>query len=194
MKNFKKVVMSLFFITIVCFIGCSKENDSLNDNLETHNFEDYINSLSEKFSKEGKVVAVEFNFVNDTDIEILKTVKLDETSATLALMTSSSISDKNLYQRGGKGCSKKDISKGNCYQITCTNNGKSTTGKCTGGVFGSCLSIGKDCLNAGGCTTLCKIPAKIIYIPGELTLEDIEEGEMTEVDLLDQIILIPGQK
>lgn len=193
MLNKKHYTMKKYLILIVFtvfFISCDNDENAVNINnkasLGVHNLQEYIDNLSNEYSGTEKIVAIEFNFVGNEEIEILKRAELEGISATLALATTKNANQNNLASRGDD-CSTKDVSKGKCYQITChSSNGTSTTSRCTGGAFGTCLKKGSACLDAGGCVEICKVKPRLIFIP-----KDIIKKE--EAGNLDQLIFFPGE-
>lgn len=169
---------SLIFFTIVLFSfisSCSDKQVSIDEqseidtaSTEMFNFEDYIEDVRSKYRSSDKLIAFEFEFVDDKNIKIKSFSALEGIDATIALATTNINTDfkkTNASLNKSSNCSQKDVSKGNCYEITCHGAGSSTTSKCTGGAFGSCLKKGKACLESGGCIELCKVSPRIYYIP-----------------------------
>lgn len=172
--------LSLFFILFALILNsCTKNQEEVTNSSKInltdgeYNFDNYMENIRNIYNGTDKVIAVEFELTSDDNIQIKKFSELQGVEATLALVTSKiNLSDNSFLKSGG--CSDKDISKGNCYEISCHSTTGTTTSRCTGGAFGSCLGIGKDCLEAGGCVEVCKVPPRVLYIPAEFKEIDID--------------------
>ena len=183
----KYLILTLFTLF---FMSCNNnENGVITDNkasLGVHNLEEYIDNLSNEYSGKEKIVAIEFTFIDDREIDIKEKFELEGIAATLALVTTKN-ANQNYFSRAGDDCSKKDVSKGKCYQFTCNNSdGTSTTLRCTGGALGTCLKKGSSCLDSDGCVEICKINPRLIFVPGKKLTDE-------EVPGLNHIIFFPGE-
>ena len=189
MKKNDKLFVTLLVLTMVLFSACTKnqeENFDLNDsNLGNVNFENYLEEIRVKYKNSDKIIALEFEYIDDVNVQIKDFSELSGIEATLALATSNInlVEDSLALSK----CSSRDKSRNNCYTLTCHTGSGSSSSQCTGGAFGSCLSAGKACLDKGGCVEVCRLPPRLLYIP--LMLDE----DSKEIVISEQFHLFAGE-
>lgn len=198
MRKLNLYIFFLFFSLI--FYSCSDnitktdqiKIDDASVNLLSNgefNFEEYIEGIRTTYQYSDKIIAVNYEFIDNHNIKVKTFHEMDLLEASLGLMFSDiDFTSENTYSKS-KGCSKDDISSGECYEVTCHNNGKSTTSRCTFSLIGGCARIGKDCIDAGGCVEACKVPPLVYYIP-----RTIIEKETNDTLSVDQFHFFPGKE
>lgn len=156
MKNlFLFSILSL----VVFFTACSRTNDDVNlENLKNESipYPDFFEKVANaKFDiSDGKVVLISYEFNSENQTIKLISTKVVEPSWGLALDI---VDKRKLTQKGGYEALK------SAYKVTCDKGGKDGKGwtkDCDGKI--SCGSLIADCLDAGGCATICN--ANMVYV------------------------------
>ena len=154
MKNIFKLTLIL---SVFIFYSCEKEEtlESLeNQSMTFDEFFEKVSSMDIQTSKENSIY-IKYKWVkNDNSISIISSEE-KELSWGVALEIASLENDSNFQKR----------SAGDTYQVSCSNGGNSWDKECSG--KWSCGGLIADCLDEGGCASICTLYME--YYEPELT-------------------------
>ncbi|SFC87471.1 hypothetical protein [Algibacter pectinivorans] len=181
------IIVTLFLV--VGIISCSNEDKTEEtENLafvdKYSDLDQLIQNLNSTYSGQEVLVSIKYEYNENAEYEykILNEEKLDIITSTL-LLKEIGYKSTGLFKSKLGANNKRNA--GDKYKLTCSSGGKTTTKTCSG-VF-SCKKFAGDCLDKGGCLTVCKIK-ELVYIPPY----PIEKFDTKEIEYtLPEVILLP---
>jgi len=181
------LIFTLFLGIVI--ISCSNEDKiEETENLalidKYSDLDELIQSLNSKYNGQEVVVSIKYEYEENTEYEykLLNEEKLDIVTSML-LLKEIGYKSTELFKSNLDSNNKRNA--GDKYKLTCSSGGKTTTTTCSG-VF-SCKKFASNCIDNGGCLTVCKIK-ELVYIPSY----PIENSISKEIEFtLPEIILMP---
>lgn len=165
MKKIIKTTIALIILSGI-FYSCDKENAVMDLKGETLTYDAFFEKVVASDIKIDKDHVLYFDYTWNKKTNLITVNNIIEREPSFFVLEKSTASSKSTNAKASKGA----------YTVECTKGGKTTSTTCDGKF--SCGSAIADCLDKGGCATICK--NVLVYVPPVQTFYLLEDG--TEIE------------